>query len=127
MRFKAILCLPDAQEGLSSLLHLTIYRIAGNFDVFDAFQPDHQNLTRQIFKAIQHLVKDCNDLLNQIFEKLVSVKFSPIKISCCTVYFNYSIRAVKFVDIRIVRKLDHYIPLYNSVFIIHTSCGTHKR
>ena len=39
------------------------YRIAGNFDggnfnVFDAFQPDRQNLTRQIFKAIQCLVKD---------------------------------------------------------------------
>ena len=41
------------------------YRIAGNFDggnieVFDTFQPDHQNLTRQIFKAIQRLVKDCD-------------------------------------------------------------------
>ena len=32
--------------------------IAGNFDGFDAFQPDHQNLTRQILKAIQCLVKD---------------------------------------------------------------------
>ena len=34
------------------------YCVAGNFDVFDAFQPDRQNLTRQIFKAIQYLVKD---------------------------------------------------------------------
>ena len=30
----------------------------GNFDIFDAFLPDHQNLTRQIFKAVQCLVKD---------------------------------------------------------------------
>ena len=42
-----------------------IYRIAGNFDGgniddFDAFQPDRQSLTRQIFKAIQRLVKDCD-------------------------------------------------------------------
>ena len=40
-----------------------IYRIAGNFDggnfdIFDAFQPDRQNLTRQIFKVMHHLVKD---------------------------------------------------------------------
>ena len=39
----------------------TSYRIAGNFDGgnfdgFDAFQPDRQNLTRQILKAC--LVKD---------------------------------------------------------------------
>ena len=26
------------------------YRTAGNFDVFDAFQPDCQNLTRQILR-----------------------------------------------------------------------------
>ena len=32
--------------------------IAGNFDGFDAFQPDRQNLTRQILKAIQCLGKD---------------------------------------------------------------------
>ena len=43
----------------------SIYRIAGNFDggkywCFWRFQPDRQNLTRQIFKAIQRLVKDCN-------------------------------------------------------------------
>ena len=40
-----------------------IYRIAGNFnggnfEGFDAFQPDRQNLTCQILKAIQCLVKD---------------------------------------------------------------------
>ena len=33
----------------------------GNIDVFDAFQPDRQNLTCQIFKAIQRLVKDCDN------------------------------------------------------------------
>ena len=42
---------------------ISIYRIAGNFDGgnfdgFDAFQPDRQNLTHQILKAIQCLVKD---------------------------------------------------------------------
>ena len=35
--------------------------MVGNFDVFEAFQPDHQNLTRQIFKAIQRLAKDSNN------------------------------------------------------------------
>ena len=39
------------------LLILYNYRIAGNFDVFDAFLPDLQNLTRQIFKAIQCLLR----------------------------------------------------------------------
>ena len=32
--------------------------MGGNFDGFDIFQPDRQNLTRQILKAIQCLVKD---------------------------------------------------------------------
>ena len=50
---------------LSSLSLRYDYRIVGNFDggnidVFDAIQPDRQNLTRQIFKAIQRLVKDCD-------------------------------------------------------------------
>ena len=31
---------------------ICIYHIAGNFDVFDTFQQDRQNLTRQIFKAM---------------------------------------------------------------------------
>ena len=48
-------------------IRLTSYRIpgnfdGGNFDVFDAFQSDHQNLTCQIFKAIQCLVKDTGHL-----------------------------------------------------------------
>ena len=34
--------------------------MGGNFDVLDAFQPDRQNLTRQIFKTIQCLVKDAD-------------------------------------------------------------------
>ena len=37
---------------------IVLYRIAGNFDVFYAFQPDSQNLTRQTIKSIQWLVKD---------------------------------------------------------------------
>ena len=36
------------------------YRIAGNIDVFDAIQLYRQNLARQMFKAIQRLVKDCD-------------------------------------------------------------------
>ena len=39
----------------------------GNFDVFDVFQPDHQNLTHQIFKSIQCLVKD-SDHLSKYFQ-----------------------------------------------------------
>ena len=34
---------------------LNNYHIAQSFDAFDAFQLDHQNLTCQIFKALQHL------------------------------------------------------------------------
>ena len=55
------------------------YRIAGNFDVFDAFQPDRQNLTCQLFKAMQHLVKDVTirqNIFRQIFEKSASIKIS---------------------------------------------------
>ena len=44
------------------LLIIYNYRIAGNFDVFDAFLPDRQNLTRQFFKAIQCLLKDSDHL-----------------------------------------------------------------
>ena len=64
------------------------YCIAGNFDVFDAFQPDHQNLTRQIFKAIQYLVKDTDHpskYFPSIFEKSASAKISPVKIFRYTV------------------------------------------
>ena len=62
------------------------YRIAGNFDggnidVFDRFQPDRQNLTRQIFKVIQRLVKHCDDPSKyfsvKYLKKSVSVKISP--------------------------------------------------
>ena len=52
----------------------------GNFDVFDVFLPDRQNLTRQIFKAIQCLVKDSDHPSKYIFEKSASVKISPVKI-----------------------------------------------
>ena len=31
---------------------LNNYHKAQSFDVFDTFQPDHQNLTYQIFKAL---------------------------------------------------------------------------
>ena len=57
-----------------------VYHIAGNFDIFDAFQPDCQNLTCQFFKSMQHLLKDSEtirqNIFHQIFEKSVSVKFS---------------------------------------------------
>ena len=37
-------------------MYFLTYRIAQNFDIFDAFQLDDQNLTCQIFlKALQHL------------------------------------------------------------------------
>ena len=41
-----------------------------NFDIFTALQPDRQNLTCQVFKAIQHLVKDSDHSSKyfQIFE-----------------------------------------------------------
>ena len=38
--------------------HIAGNLMGGNFDGFDAFQPDSQNLTRQILKAIECLVKD---------------------------------------------------------------------
>ena len=68
-----------SQVGIK-LYKLPSYRIAGNFDVFDAFQPERQNLTHQIFKAIQCLVKDTDHpskYSHQIFEKSASVKISP--------------------------------------------------
>ena len=56
------------------LPHISImmYRIAGNFDGgnFDAFQPDRQNLTCQIFKAIQHLVKDTDHPLKYFLSNI---------------------------------------------------------
>ena len=51
-----------------------------NFDIFDAYQPDCQNLTHQIFKAIWHLVNNSDHLskyFSKIFGKPVSVKISP--------------------------------------------------
>ena len=65
-----------------------IYRIAGNIDVFDAFQPDRQNLTHQNFKAIQRLVKDCDHPSKYFVKYLKSQcpsKFPPVKISRYTV------------------------------------------
>ena len=65
-------CVMNTHSYIYTIIQFTIYiciqsnspyRIAGNFnggnfDGFDAFQPDRQNLTRQILKAIQCLVKD---------------------------------------------------------------------
>ena len=49
----------------------------GNFDIFDVFQPDHQNLTCQTFKAIQGLVKDSDHpskyFPSKIFEKSLAI------------------------------------------------------
>ena len=51
-----------AHSELANWLIITImfriYHIAGNFDVFGAFQSDRKNLTHQIFKSIQCLIKD---------------------------------------------------------------------
>ena len=54
--------------------------MGGNIDVFDAIQPDRQNLTRQIFKAIQRLVKDCDH----------PSKYFPSNISKVSVRQNFS-------------------------------------
>ena len=64
-----------------SYVQFLMYHIAGNFDGFDAFQPDRQNLTRQILKAIQCRFGTIRqNIFCQIFEKSASVK-----ISCYTV------------------------------------------
>ena len=55
-----------------TLLRAMIYRIARNFDGFDAFQPDRQNLTRQILKAIQCLVKDTEHLSKYFLSNILS-------------------------------------------------------
>ena len=53
----------------------------GNFDFFDAFQPDCQTLTCKIFKASQRLQEKTvtihQNISHQIFEKSVSIKISP--------------------------------------------------
>ena len=49
----------------------------GNFAVFDAFQPDCQNLTNQIFKVLQHLcrsiVKDGDHPLKYFPSKVIKI------------------------------------------------------
>ena len=64
---------------------LVSYRIAGNFDIFDAFQPDRQNLTCQIFKSVQCLVKDSDHpskyFAPNICRVIVSVKISRYTVS----------------------------------------------
>ena len=71
------------------------YRIAGNIDGgkywrFWRSQPDRQNLTHQIFKAIQCLVKDCDHpskyFPSNISKISVRQNFPPVKISRYTVY-----------------------------------------
>ena len=55
----------------------------GNFDVFYAFQGDHQNFTYQIFKALQPyrpMVTIYKNIFHQMFGKSVSVKIPPVKI-----------------------------------------------
>ena len=47
--------------------------MGGNFDCFDAFQPDRQNLTRQILKAIQCLVKDTDHPSNYFPSNILKV------------------------------------------------------
>ena len=58
--------------------------MGGNFDVFDAFQPDSQNLTHQtVQKTMQHLqvyaVTIRQNIFHQILEESISVKISPSK------------------------------------------------
>ena len=61
-----------------------------NFDVFDTFQPDRQNITCQIFTALKHLqargktVTICQNILSN--RKINIRRSSPFKILCYTVY-----------------------------------------
>ena len=75
------------------------YRIAGNFDGgkywrFWRFQPDRQNLTRQIFKAIQRLVKDCDHpskyFPSNIWKVSVRQNFPPSKFPAIRYLLNIS-------------------------------------
>ena len=90
--------LKSAKVGIK-LYKLASYRIAGNFDVFDAFQPDRQNLTCQIFKTIQCLVKDTDHqskYSRQIFEVSIRQNFPLYSMSfhntapCVQVTFYHS-------------------------------------
>ena len=76
--------------------------IEGNFDVFDALQPDCQNLIRQIFKALQRLVKDTDHpsnisvkyLKNQYLSKFLAMRYytqncMPQNALCCL--YNFTI------------------------------------
>ena len=67
MHFKSdpIHCAYSIQdENCKATYHIAGNFDRGNFDVFDAFQPDRQNLTHQIFEAIhvQCLEKDTDHL-----------------------------------------------------------------
>ena len=46
---------PLNKHNNSKYAGLVSYRIAQNFDVFDAFQPDRQNLPVKLLKTIQRL------------------------------------------------------------------------
>ena len=76
-----------------------MYRIAGNFDVFDASQPDRQNLTRQIFKAMHHLVKDSEH----------PSKYFPSKIRKISIHQNFP--PSKFPAIRYIIMQLRYIAM----------------
>ena len=80
-----------------SIHYKSRYRIAGNFDggnfdVFDAFQPDCQNLTCQIFKAIQWFGKRQWPFIKIFPIKYLKSqhpsKFPPVKISLYTVLYG---------------------------------------
>ena len=97
----------------------------GNFDVFDAFQPDRQNLTRQIFKAIQCLVKGTDHpskYSRQIFEKSASVKISP--------HQNFPLYTVcpfiilLLVSLLFIIVINPYLPFKFNFLVLNTSLFT---
>ena len=75
-------------KHISKWLFLLENHEAQNFGIFDAFQLDRQNLTYQNFKALQHLQVHTDhpskyfpqNIFCQIFERLVFIKITSIKI-----------------------------------------------
>ena len=64
----------------------------GHFDVFDVIQLDHQNLSLQIFKAIQR-VKDSNHPSNYL-SKFPPSKFSAIRCFTSNTLYEFIITTI---------------------------------
>ena len=91
--------------------------MGGNFDVFDAFQLDRQNLTRQIFKSIHCLVKDREHpskyFLSNIWRVSVHQNFPPSKFP-----------AIRYIDEYCYRLWSDQLVRKWAKFIKHSSCSS---